>query len=200
MRHGIAALLFLLLATSAQAQSQPPFAPPGLPARANDVYAQFQAVTALINSLEARLARLEGGALNNTDIAGTYRIFALQTGLFAGNSPGLVETITYTGTLTLSASGNYTGTLNGRQHDLALNGQFNAVMSTTPTMDSVSGTYSVSQNTKLTLNNFGGDAPLDLYGASGGRIFVATAAGEDPPPGKIAPMGTNVLLLFVRTN
>ena len=192
MRNGIAAFLLILLATSAQAQSQAPFGPPGLPARANEVAAQFQA-------LEARLARLEGGALSNAAVAGTYRIFGLQTGLFAGNSPGLVETITYTGTITLTAAGTYSGTLDGRQHDLGLNGSLNAVMSTTPTMDSLSGTYAVSENTKLTLDNFGGPAAIDFYGASGGRILVATSAGEDPPPGKIAPMGTNVLLILVRT-
>jgi hypothetical protein len=141
MRNRIAALLFLLLATSAQAQSQPPFGPPGLPARANDVAAQFQA-------MEARLARLEGGALNHAAIAGTYRIFGLQTGLFAPYS----------------------------------------------------GTYAVSQNTKVTLANFGGPAGIDFYGAAGGRILVATFAGEDPPPGQVAPMGTDVLLILVRTN
>jgi hypothetical protein len=202
MRKGIAAMVLALMMASAHAQTAVPFTfSAGAAARASEVNGNFQALVSAINGVDARVARLEGSiALSNASIAGTYRLFGLQNGLIAANGPGGIETITYTGTVTLAAGGTYTGTLNEAAHDLAFNGSAPSTLTTRPSSDPLSGTYSVSQNTKLTLDTFGGAAPFEFYGAAGGQILVGATSGEDPPPGQTAPMGTNVMLILVRTN
>jgi len=200
MRNGIAAVVLLLLVTAAHAQTTVPHTfTAGAAAKASEVNANFAALATGINNLASRVDRLEGGALTNASIAGTYRIFGFQTGLLAGTGPGTVETITYSGTLTLAPGGTYTGTLDEFAHDLFIgSGGAAGTMQTRNTPgEALSGTYSISQNTKLTLNGFG----IDFYGAAGARILVATSQGEDPPPAlPNVPMGTNVLLILVRTN
>lgn len=202
MRNGIAALALVLLGATAHAQTTVPFTfSAGAAARASEVNGNFQALLAAINTIDARVGRLEGSAaLSNASIAGAYRLFGLQNGLIAAGGPGGVETITYTGTVTLAAGGTYTGTLDEAAHDLAFNGSSPSTLTTRPSSDALSGTYSISQNTKLTLDAFGGAGPFEFYGAAGARILVGAASGEDPPPGQTAPMGTNVMLILVRTN
>lgn len=201
MRYGIAALAFFLVAASAHAQTAIPFTfTAGAPARASEVNGNFQALLAAINNVDARVARLEGGALSNAAIAGNYRILGFQTGVMA-SGPGLVETITYDGTLAVAADGTYTGSLNEHAHDLALSGNTGSTLQTRTTAgEALSGTYAISQGTRLTLNNFGGANAIEFQGAAGARILAATFQGEDPPPGGTTPMGTNTLLLLVRTN
>jgi hypothetical protein len=201
MRNAIAVLGFILLAASAHAQTTVPFSfSAGAPARATEVNGNFQALATAINNLGTRIDRLEGGALSNASISGTYQLFGFQTGVMAGGS-GLIETITYTGSVTLVAGGTYTGTLNEFAHDLGLNSGANATMQTRNTPgEPVGGSYGISQNTKLTLNTFGGPDAIDFYGAAGARILVGVFHGEAPPPGVSTPMGTNTLLVLVRTN
>ena len=216
MRQEIAALVIWLIAVSANAQTNVPHSfSSGQPARASEVNANFNTLGNAINALAARIDRIEGGALTNASIAGAYRIFGFQTGLFAGTTSGLVEAITYSGTLTLLADGTYKGSLvevanvlgglnSGgpptiqtriNHDDPALVCSFLVGSQPCPG-ESLGGTYTISQNTRLTLNTFGSADSVDFYGGAGAQILVATPLVERDLVNRLR---TNVLLILVRT-
>jgi hypothetical protein len=191
-----------LIAATAHAQTTVPFAfSAGAAAKASEVNGNFQALLTGINDLNTRVGRLESATLAAADVAGSYRVFGLQTGV-QPSGPGLVETITYVGTVTVAANGTYTGSLTENAHDLSWSNTASGVVtsrtSRSPT-DTLGGTFALS-GTRLTLNTFGGTGPFEFYGAAGARILVGASAGASPPPGSSIPMGTNVLLILVRTN
>src|SRR4051812_7194615 len=197
MGKGLVALGLVLLAGAAHAQTSVPHSfSSGQPARAAEVNANFQALATAINNLTARVDRLEGAAVTAANVAGTYQLFGLQTGI-APSGSGLIETITYTGTVTLAGGGTYTGSLTESANVLGVGNPPN-LSSRSPT-DALAGSYSIN-STRITLNTFGGSDPIDFYGAAGARILVAATSGVAPPPGFTFNMGTNVMLILVRTN
>jgi len=201
MRKGIAAVVLILFAVAAHAQVNVPHTfNSGAAARASEVNANFHALANAINHLSARMDRVDGGGAGNASLSGTYRIFGFQTGLLADKAPGTVETITYSGTLSFAPDGMYSGSLDEFAHDLYI-GNPGKMEARTTKNEPLKGRYAISQNSKLTLAEFGGPDGIDFYGAAGAHIFVATTQGENPPPNlPKVPMGTNTLLILVRTH
>lgn len=70
--------------------------------------AEFQALTAQLNALTARVAKLESGAITSADVVGTYRLFSLGIEMH-GNTADIGNEVA-DATITFRADG--TGTVN----------------------------------------------------------------------------------------
>ena len=184
MRHALAALAFAGFTALANAQVTVPFTfAPSTAARAAEVNANFQALATAIDNLAARVSKLEG-QITPADIAGVYGWRGLQIGLING---GMVETISYTGTVTLAPNGTFSGTLTGRGFDLPAGG--NRVLHNTD--DNVSGTWTLSGSNTVTLSL--GDDALSFLSAARGQVLVFSNNDNSPD-------GSLVLLMLVRTS
>lgn len=158
----------------------------GAPARAAEVNANFQALVTAIDTLSARVDKLDGTTpLTMADLAGTYAIHAITTELktdVATSSPAVAAYSTV-GTLTFNANGTGTTAVTDNGTRLlftpepfqfqSINLPFNQTFA-----------WSVSGN----VLNADGDLFLVV---PGGRILVKSGV-----PGA----GTNHLVLLVRTN
>jgi hypothetical protein len=181
MRNVLATFLFLACAANGNAQTTVPFTfSAGSPARASEVNGNFQALVNALNSLTARVAKLEG-QITGADLAGSYTINGLQTGLIPNNR---IETIAYTGTLILRADATYSFNLIGNGFDLPIPG----ARELHPDSGNLSGTWSLTGTTVTLQGGFVGQ----LAHAVGGRVLTWTGFGNDD--------GSNVLLTFVRSN
>lgn len=202
MRTILLALSLVALSCGVSAQTSIPntFAA-GTPARAAEVNANFQALATAINTLTTRVAKLEGSGLTAADIAGTYAVTGMQMGLIpsvgtpgAGTNQGLLESISYSGTLTLTAGGGAGGTSSGNVTEAknSLRWVFNPTgpsLTTTLTpstqSEALSGSWTLTGN-RLSLGG------IDYHGAAGGRVFIGALSNPTD--------GSNVLLVAVRIN
>jgi hypothetical protein len=181
MRKVLAALLLFVCAGASSAQTTVPFTfSAGSAAKASEVNGNFQALVSSLNALATRVAKLEG-QITTADVAGTYTISGLQTGLIP---PQTVETIAYSGSVTLAANGTYTAVLLGNGFDLVVGG----ARTLHTTNDNLGGTWSLSGNTVALT----GDIPAQFATAAGGRVLVTSSFNNTD--------GSNVLLVFVRSN
>jgi hypothetical protein len=181
MYKAVVAFLLFLCAGASSAQTTVPFSfSAGSPARASEVNSNFQALVNSLNSLTARVAKLEG-QISAADLAGSYTVAGLQIGLINNN---LVETISYGGTLILAANGTFSLTLVGNGFDLPIPGA--RVLH--PDSGSISGTWSLTGNTITAQGDFTGQ----LAHAAGGRVLVHSGFNNAD--------GSTVLLTFVRSN
>jgi len=171
----------------------------GTPAKAADVNANFQALATAIDTLTARVDKLDGTtAVTMADLAGTYVINGLQTEVFkdGGTPGGWIRNYTYQGTLTLAADGNLTlsNTETGTLFKLGVSGDMIPNISASPPAVS---SYSLPSNDSLTWSLSGGS--LTMLGAtfaivSGGRLLIQSSSNS------AGFNGTSVLLLLTRTN
>jgi hypothetical protein len=159
----------------------------GTPARAADVNANFQALAAAIDALAARANKLEGGAVTEADVVGTYRLSFLQIGIdHEAAGIGATEAISYDGTWTFAADHTFTSTFIGRRND-----------STGPSPDdgTIAGTWSLADN-NLT-GTITGQTPMVFHCASGCRVIFGTTWGSSSGPGD---EGYNNLAILARVN
>jgi len=156
----------------------------GQPARAADVNANFQALATAINSLAARVSKLEGSNLTATDFVGTYTLNRLQTQL-GGGTAAYVATYVASATLTFAADGTVTSAddTGERGHQLNVVTRVLSPFVTAGTSNSATWSYSGGK-----LVAFG----QTLTVANGGRLLILAGVNPDD--------GTNVLVLLTRTN
>jgi hypothetical protein len=186
MHRSLAVFAFAWFAVAAHAQVTVPFTfGPGTPARAAEVNSNFQALVTAVNNLGARVSKLEG-QITAADIAGVYKWSGLQIGLIVG---GTVESISYSGTVTLAADGTFTGTLAGRGFDLFPGG--NRLPHTTN--DNIAGTWTLSGSNTVTLTGLGDD-PATFDSAARGQMLVFSNKDNSHADGSL------VLLILVRSS
>lgn len=82
----------------------------GDPARAADVNANFAALATAVTALEDRVTAIEDNTVTVADLAGTYRIQTVGIDVNEGTNSHQVGGISFTGTVTLDASGSFTAT------------------------------------------------------------------------------------------
>jgi hypothetical protein len=95
MRISAVLLVFLLSALPVSAQVQRP-----------PTNADFAALTATVNALTARIAKLESGAITSADVVGTYRLFSL--GIEMHGNPTDIGNEVADATITFRADGTAT--------------------------------------------------------------------------------------------
>ena len=162
MRKMLAAFLFLACAGNSNAQTTVPFTfSAGSPARASEVNSNFQALVDGINSLTARVAKLEG-QITRADLVGTYRMIGLFIELIPTDKIG---TIAHDDTLTLAADGTYSGVLNG--NGFAMNIPAGPRVPNTD-IGPISGTWTFTANSVVLTGPLSGS----FAHAAGGRILV----------------------------
>lgn len=186
-----AAVLFCLAASSISVSAQvtvPNTFTAGAPAKAAEVNANFQALASAINTLTARVAKLDGQAVA-ADLVGTYAVNGIQTGLTPGTGGGHVSAVTYQGTITLAANGTGTNAAQSTGSDLLLNIPLTTLTATTTAInngpDTPSFTWSLSNNTVTALG-------ANFTVVAGGRMLVRSTSNQ--------ANGGSVLLLLTRVN
>ena len=105
MRISAAVLVFLLSALPVSAQPQKP-----------PTSADFAALTAQLNALTARVAKLESGAITTTDIVGTWLIVSRGIAMHS-NPPSVGEDFT-TATFRFQSDGTGAASLTGANSTL----------------------------------------------------------------------------------
>jgi hypothetical protein len=192
MRYSLSFLRLLVLCACGEAALAQTTVPhtftSGTPARATEVNANFQALATAIDTLAARLDKLEGGPVTEADIVGgTYKASNLQIGIdHVAAGPAHIEAISYEGTITFAADHTFSFTFTGQQND-----------SGGPTLEdaTVSGTWTLADN-DLTFSVEGSVADT-LHCAVGCRMIFGTLYGDAPNVGED---GHNNLMIMVRTN
>lgn len=181
-------MLLCVLGGNALAQTTVPhtFAP-GTAARAAEVNANFQALAIAIDSLAARVDKLEGGSVSDADVVGDYSVSNLQIGLAevaAGIGP--VEAISYEGTATFAADHTFTFTFTGKEND-----------DDGPDAEegTVTGTWSLADN-DLTFLVPGSNTNI-LHCAAGCSLIFGTLYGPSSGPNTD---GHNNLIIFAKRN
>lgn len=201
IRSSIVALYMTVFTTCAVAATTVPNTfTAGTPAKAADVNANFQALATAIDTLSARVDKLDGTTpVTMADLAGTYVINGLQMGSFKSVSTpqGWIDNYTYQGTLTLVADGNGTlsNTETGNRFFPSLNPGVSPdyIASFNPTISS----YTLPSNQGFTWSLSGGSITIPTLGGSftivsGGRLLIKSTSDSTT--------GTSVLLLLTRTN
>jgi hypothetical protein len=174
MRH--ASLLICLVALSAAGETAlaqtavPNVFTSGTPARAAEVNENFAALAAAIDSLAARLGKLEGGAVVDADVVGTYTLSILQVGIGrVASGIGDVEAISYDGTFTFAADGTFTSTFTGKK---------NSSSGPQPDDGTITGTWSRTGNNVTIVIAEEGPTTVALHCASGCRVIVGALASS----------------------
>jgi hypothetical protein len=191
MARIFAALAVLAVAASAHAQTTLPytFTSPS-PPKGTQVQADLDVLVAAIDSLKARVSKLEG-QITAADLVGTYAVNGFQTEIFDGGSPGScchVSNYIYLGTATLAADGTLTGSLSGEIGTILH-------LASTPfshaQINNPGGSFGTTWNYSGGSLNVGGGFG-NFAVVAGGRLLVHTGANQSD--------GTMVMLLFTRTN
>ena len=175
--------VFLSAAVNAQVTVPNTFTA-GTPAKASEVNANFQALVTAVNSLTARVGKLEG-QVTAADLAGTYSLHQFQTELGGGVAQRVATyTSNGTATVTLAANGAVTiSSVTSQGHQLNLpGGTLTAINANEPAGNS---TWALVSGRVTLLGN-------EFSISDGGRLLIRTSAN--------AADGTNVLLLLVRMN
>lgn len=190
MRYFSLLCLLALCAFGEAARAQttvPHIFTPGTPARAVEVNANFQALVTAIDSLTARVRKLEGGPVTDADVVGNYSLSILQVGhgqvtVGIGDSEG----ISYDGTWTFAVDHTFTSTFTGHKNDSSGPG---------PDDGTLTGTWSLANNNvTFTIT---GQVPRVFHCASGCRVLFATLWGSSSGPGD---EGNNNLMILGRVD
>jgi hypothetical protein len=172
-RKSFGLMLLCVIGGNALAQTTVPhtFAA-GTAARAAEVNANFEALATAIDALAARVDKLEGGAVTEADVVGSYSASNLQIGLDeVAVGEGGVEAISYEGTVTFAADHTFSFTFVGNEND-----------SDGPDTEegTVTGTWSLSNNDLTFL--VAGSGTNTLHCAAGCSLIFGTLYGPSSGP------------------
>jgi hypothetical protein len=171
----VSGLLCLLIALTS--------APAGAQGRSPSTGENVPSLTAKLDALQARVAKLEGGQVTASDLAGTYGVYLLGTELRA--FPSRISSETVTGTLTLNADGTGSVTVTDKMFLLTVGGAL-----TTPGPQAGADTFTWTTDGHTVSSAIFDFLPLTI--GAGGRLLIYLQG-----PGNAGPNGswTNFILL-----
>lgn len=152
---------------------------------ASGAAAQTTDVQAQIDALNARIAKLEGGALVDADVVGSYALFGIQSEMHGAGTSLQVRSYVYRGKLTLKADGKFTLSNVETGNQLDVNSTTGSSVSFFSTPEPLSrGSWKVVGNQLVS------PQMPRLNIAAGGQIMSGTTANPAD--------NTNVLLVLTR--